>query len=47
MAENSTKKSVLANTEIESYLKKSIVDIARKCHVYDADVIEVFKKFIK
>lgn len=30
--------------EIESYIKRSITDIARKCGVYDTDVINVIKK---
>jgi hypothetical protein len=30
--------------EIESYIKRSITDIARKCGVYDTDVIETIKK---
>ena len=30
--------------EIEGYIKRSIMDIARKCNVYDTDVIEIFKK---
>lgn len=33
--------------EIEQYLNKSVVDIARKCGVYVEDVIETFKQFIK
>jgi hypothetical protein len=28
--------------EIELYIERSIVDIARKCHVKSTDVIEVF-----
>lgn len=30
--------------EIETYIKKSIVDIARKCGVHNTLVIETFKK---
>jgi len=30
--------------EIELYIERSVVDIARKCHVYTSDVIEVFMK---
>lgn len=30
--------------EIEQYLNRSIVDIARKCGVYVEDVIETIKK---
>ena len=30
--------------EIEQYLNKSIVDIARKCGIYVEDVIETIKK---
>jgi len=30
--------------EIEQYLDKAIVDIARKCGVYIEDVIETIKK---
>jgi hypothetical protein len=33
--------------EIESYIKKSIADIARKCGVNNTDVIEVIKKLIQ
>ena len=33
--------------EIEGYIKRSITDIARKCGVYNADVIEIFKKLYK
>ena len=33
--------------EIEQYLDKAIVDIARKCGVYVGDVINVIKKVIK
>jgi DNA-binding Lrp family transcriptional regulator len=33
--------------EIESYIKKSIADIARKCGVSNTDVIEVIKKLIQ
>lgn len=32
--------------EIESYIRKSITDIARKCGVCDTDVIETIKKII-
>ena len=28
--------------EIELYIERSIVDIARKCHVKSTDIIEVF-----
>ena len=28
--------------EIELYIQRSVVDIARKCHVYTSDVIDVF-----
>ena len=28
--------------EIELYIQRSIVDIARKCHVKSTDVIDVF-----
>lgn len=31
-------------TEIESYIKRSITDIARKCGVCDTLVIQKFKK---
>ena len=34
------------NEEIENYVKRSIIDIARKCGVYDTDVINVIKKVI-
>lgn len=30
--------------EIELYIERSIVDIARKCNVYNTDVIETIKK---
>ena len=30
--------------EIGNYVKRSITDIARKCGVYDTDVIETIKK---
>lgn len=30
--------------EIENYIKKSIIDIARKCNVKDTVVINTFKK---
>ena len=33
--------------EIEQYLNRAIVDIARKCGVYVEDVIETIKKVIK
>lgn len=33
--------------EIESYVKRSITDIARKCSVCDIDVINVIKKIIE
>lgn len=33
--------------EIEGYVRRSITDIARKCGVYDTDVIETIKKVIK
>ena len=33
--------------EIEDYIKRSVVDIARKCGVYNTDVIETFKKLYK
>ena len=36
----------LCTSEIENYLKRSITDIARKCSVYDTDVINVIKKLI-
>ena len=36
----------LPTSEIENYVKRSITDIARKCSVYDTDVIETIKKFI-
>ena len=32
--------------EVELYIKRSITDIARKCHVSDIDVIEAFKSLI-
>ena len=33
--------------EIEQYLDKAIVDIARKCGVYVEDVIKTIKKIYK
>ena len=37
----------LCTNEIESYIKRSVVDIARKCGVYSTDVIEIIKKVYK
>ena len=34
----------LYTSEIEDYVKRSVVDIARKCGVYSTDVIETIKK---
>ena len=34
-------------TEIEDYIKRSVVDIARKCGVYTSDVIEIIKKLYR
>ena len=34
----------LSTSEIEDYIKRSVVDIARKCGVYNTDIIETFKK---
>jgi len=34
----------LPTSEIENYIKRSVVDIARKCGVYSIDVIETIKK---
>jgi hypothetical protein len=34
----------LCTSEIENYVKRSVVDIARKCGVYSTDVIETIKK---
>ena len=36
----------LPTSEIENYVKRSIIDIARKCSVYDTDVINVIKKIV-
>ena len=33
--------------EILEYLKRSITDIARKCHVCDTLVVKIIKKYIK
>lgn len=33
-----------SSSEIENYIKRSVVDIARKCDVYSTDVIETIKK---
>ena len=33
--------------EIEEYIKRSIVDIARKCSVSNTDVIETIKNLYK
>jgi len=30
--------------DIESYIKRAIADISRKCHVIDTEVINTFKK---
>lgn len=35
------------SSEIEDYIKRSVVDIARKCGVYSTDVIETIKKLYK
>ena len=32
--------------DIELYIKRSISDIARKCHVLDIEVIKIIKKVI-
>lgn len=32
--------------EIEEYFKRSVIDIARKCRVYDTDVIQIIKKLL-
>jgi len=36
-----------STNEIENYIKRSVVDIARKCRVYSTDVIETIKKLYK
>ena len=33
--------------EIELYIERSIVDIARKCNVYNTEVLTVMKKLLK
>jgi len=33
--------------EIELYVERSIVDIARKCNVYNTEVLKVMKKLLK
>ena len=37
----------LPTSEIENYVKRSIIDIARKCGVCDSDVINVIKNIEK
>lgn len=32
--------------EIKSYIRRSISDIARKCHVYNDDVVKIIKQFL-
>jgi hypothetical protein len=32
--------------EIKSYIKRGISDIARKCHVYDDEVVKIIKQML-
>lgn len=32
--------------EIKSYIRRSISDIARKCHVYNDDVVKIIKQML-
>ena len=32
--------------EIKSYIRRSISDIAKKCHVYEDDVVKIFKQML-
>lgn len=42
-----SKFSIKKEEEVISYIKRSVVDIARKCNVYSIDVIEIIKKVYK
>ena len=33
--------------EIEAYIRRSISDIARKCHVYNDDVVKIIKQALR
>jgi hypothetical protein len=39
-----SKFSIDKENEVIGYVKRSVVDIARKCSVYSTDVIETIKK---
>ena len=40
-------KSIVVKEEIVNYIKRSVVDIARKCGVHDTTVIDHFKQIYK